>query len=74
MEPQFLIASLYEHVPAPGQHDIIPAEAGGAKFDTAGVVISLLALIGIMIAMTIMGEGADPITTPQNTHLMMSTR
>jgi hypothetical protein len=75
MEPQLLIASLYEHASTTGQHDIIPADAGGAKFDTVGVIIALLAMIGIMVAMAMMGgDSAVPIAAPQNTHLMMSTR
>jgi len=75
MEPQLLIASLHEHVPSriTGQHDIAPDSADGAKFDTVGVIIALLAMVGIMLAMAMMGEGS-PALQSQSSHLMMSTR
>ena len=75
MEPQLLIASLYEHVPAKttGQHDFIAGE--GVKFDTVGVIIALLSMIGIMVAVAMMGgEGSAPMPPQSNPHLMMSTR
>ena len=75
MEPQLLIASLHEHVPGriTGQHDILPDRGEGAKFDTVGVIIALLAMVGIMVAMAMMGEGS-PALQSQSSHLMMSTR
>lgn len=84
MEPQLLIASLYEHGPTralSGQHDLAEeatplaldgVRAGGqagdegaaslaSSFDVIGVIIALLAMIGIMIAVAMMGsEGAAP--------------
>jgi hypothetical protein len=74
MEPQVLIASLHEHAPSrTGQHDISVELGEGAKFDTVGVIIALLAMVGIMVAMAMMGEGS-PALQSQSSHLMMSTR
>ena len=74
MEPQMLIASLHEHAPArTGQHDLLLDSGAGAKFDTVGVIIALLAMVGIMVAMAMMGEGS-PALQSQSSHLMMSTR
>ncbi len=76
MEPQ-LIASLYEHAPArtQGQHDILPELGQAARFDTAGVVIAILAMIGLMIAMAMMGgDAASPQPSASMSHLLTSTR
>ncbi len=76
MEPQVLIASLQEHVPSrtTGQHDLLVEHGeGAAKFDTVGVIIALLAMVGIMVAVAMMGEGS-PALQSQSSHLMMSTR
>ena len=75
MEPQLLIASLYEHVPSKttGQHDIAMVRGEGAKFDTVGVIIALVAMVGIMVAMAMMGDGS-PALQSQSSHIMMSTR
>ena len=77
MEPQLLIASLYEHAPSrtQGQHDILPELGEAARFDTAGVIIALLAMIGLMIAMAMMGgESASPQSSASMSHLLISTR
>lgn len=76
MEPQLLIASLYEHVPSKttGQHDIIPVRGEGAKFDTVGVIIVLFAMMGIMLAMAMLGGDSGPAAEPQSSHLLLSTR
>jgi hypothetical protein len=62
MEPHLLIASLCEHVPATGQHNILPEEGANHGFDTAGVIIALLAMVGIMLAVAMMGgESSAPM-------------
>lgn len=76
MEPQLLIASLYEHSPTrtTGQHDIISEKGEAVGFDTAGVIITIMAMIGIMIAMAMMGHSEEPRTTDSLPHFLMSTR
>lgn len=94
MEPQLLLASLYGHGQGPGHsglHDLdhganhgadpqaMDSAPGLARFDTVGVIIALLAMVGIMIAVAMMGnEGSAPrppgAGSGPGTHLMMSTR
>src|SRR5436190_784562 len=71
MEPQLLIASLHEHVPSriSGQHDILPERGEGAKFDTVGVIIALLAMVGIMVAMSMKVLAARKLQRPLTDHL-----
>lgn len=81
MDPQLLIASLYEHTGSmrnidrtSGQHDMELDHTEGARFDTAGVVIAILAMIGLMIAMALMGDGGGEPQPSSMSHFLMSNR
>lgn len=64
MEPQTLLATLHEHFPSQvtGQHDLLPApvDVGTRRDDITGVIITVLALIGIMMAVAALDGSAAP--------------
>lgn len=65
MEPQTLLATLHEHFPSQvtGQHDILggePVSAETRRDDITGVIITVLALIGIMMAVAALDGSAAP--------------
>lgn len=79
MEPQTLLATLHEHFPSQvtGQHDILAADtasAGTRRDDITGVVITVLALIGIMLAVAALDGSAAPLPPSSPSHFSTSIR
>lgn len=76
MDPQTLL-SLHEHIPSQvtGQHDLIPGtDEGIGTIDTAGVIVAMLALIGILIAIAMLDGSAVSSLPSSASRLMLGTR
>lgn len=78
MEPQLMLTNLHERFPSQvtGQHDMVTEEGESAndRPDVAGVVLALLALIGIMLAIAALDGSTVSIPASLPSHLMFDVR
>lgn len=79
MEPQTLLATLHEHFPSQvtGQHDILGAEPVSAETrrdDITGVIITVLALIGIMLAVAALDGSTAYLPPTSSSHFSLGIR
>lgn len=78
MEPQTLLATLHEHFPSQvtGQHDLLPApvDVGTRRDDITGVIITVLALIGIMLAVAALDGSTAYMPPTSSSHSSLGIR
>lgn len=76
MEPQLILTNLHERFPTQvtGQHDIVATDTANDQPDAVGVVLALLALIGIMLAIAALDGGSVHLQPVTPSHLMIEVR